>query len=290
MSKNQFEQLIEYVINDEDAKAKELFHQIVVSKSRQIYENIMQENELEEDNAMGEEPPDTDGNPPMEEGDNMMGGSQSGDMINDVEAEEQGMHEGEDDDAEFDDEAEDDGADLTHDMEQDHDEMGGDEPASKSDVMDLADKLDELMAEFEHMMGGNDMGGDNMGSDMDDGMDDMDADEFETEGMDGTNGMMENVDLKAAPKPVTSEPAGTNTKSITAFNSGAAGMAARPVQAGKNEGGSHDTAAYKNTTKDLIGKVGNSPAQSTQDLKPATKPHLGQAAGVNTRTPFPRGK
>jgi hypothetical protein len=171
-------------------------------------------------------------------------------------------------------------------MEQDHDEMGGDEAASKSDVMDLADKLDELMAEFEHMMGGSDdMGGDAMGDDgMDDGMGDMeiDADEFETEGM------MENVTLKAAPKPVTSEPAGTNTKSITAFNSGQTGMAGRPVKAGQNEGGHHDTAAYKNTTKDLIGKVGNSPAQAKQDLKPATKPHLGQAAGVNTRTPFPR--
>ena len=289
MSKNHFEQLIEYVINDEDAKAKELFHQIVVSKSREIYENLMQE-----DNAMGEEPPGSDGNPPMEEGDDMMGGSQSGDMIDDVETEESGMHEGDDDaDAEFDDEAEDDGEDLTHDMEQDHDEMGGDEAATKGDVMDLADKLDELMAEFEQMMGGgDDMGGDDMGgmgNDMggmgDDGMSDMgmDNDEFETEGM------MENITLKAAPKPVTSEPAGTNTKSITAFNSGQAGMEGRPVRAGQNEGGHHDTAAYKNSTKDLIGKVGNSPAQAKQDLKPAPKPHLGQASGVNTRTPFPRG-
>jgi hypothetical protein len=278
MSKNQFEKLIEYVINDEDAKAKELFHQIVVSKSRQIYENIMQDEELEEDNAMGEEPVEVDTD--MSEGDDMMGGSQSGDMIDDVETEESGMHEGEDD-AEFDDEAEDAGDDLTSDLEDEHD-MGGEEAATKGDVMDLADKLDDLMAEFEQMMdGGNDMG-----DDMGDGMGDIeiDADEFETEGV------YENVDLKAAPKPVTSEPAGTNTKSTTAFNSGATGMASHPVRAGKNEGGHHDTAAYKNATKDLIGKVGNSPAQAKQDLKPATKPHLGQAAGVNTRTPFPRGK
>jgi hypothetical protein len=284
MIKNQFEKLIEYVINDEDAKAKELFHQIVVAKSRQIYENIMQDEELEEDNAMGEEPTEIDMG--MSEGD-MMGGSQSGDMIDDVETEESGMLEGEDD-VEFDDEAEDDGEDLTRDMEDEHD-MGDDEAATKSDVMDLADKLDDLMAEFEQMMDGgmgNDMGNDMGDDDMDGGMDDIeiDADEFETEGM------YENVDLKAAPKPVTSEPAGTNTKSTTAFNSGATGMAAHPVRAGKNEGGHHDTAAYKNATKDLIGKVGNSPAQSKQDLKPATKPHLGQAAGVNTRTPFPRGK
>ena len=35
---SKFEQLIEYVINDEEAKAKELFHDIVVEKSREIYE------------------------------------------------------------------------------------------------------------------------------------------------------------------------------------------------------------------------------------------------------------
>ena len=277
MSKNQFEQLIEYVINDEDAKAKELFHQIVVSKSRQIYENLMQE-----DNAMGMEPDEVDTN--VDEGDDMMGGSQTEAMIHDVEAEEEGMMETDDDaDAEFDDEAEEAGDDLTSDMESDHD-MEDDEAASKSDVMDLSDKLDELMAQFEDMMGGGDMGDDaGMGDDgMDMGMDDMsmDDDEFETEGM------MENITLKAAPKPVTSEPAGTNTKSITAFNSGQAGMEGHPVKM------TGDTAKGRPnpTAKDMIGNVGNSPAQGTQNLKPATKPHLGQAAGVNTRTPFPRGK
>ena len=280
MKKNQFEQLIEYVINDEDAKAKELFHQIVVSKSRQIYENLMQE-----DNAMGEEPPMTDGNPPMEEGDDMMGGSQSGDMIDDVEAEESGMHEAEDDesDSEFDDGAEDAGDDLTHDIESDHD-AEDDEAASKSDVMDLSDKLDELMAQFEDMMGGHDEpDADNMGgmSDMD--MDNMDDDEFETEGM------MENISLKQVHPKVTTHEEGDGKSGPVAYNSGQTGMEGRPVRAGKNEGGHHDTAAYKNSTKDLIGKVGNTPAQAKQDLKPATKPHLGQASGVNTRTPFPRG-
>ena len=45
---NRFEQLIEYVINDEEAKAKELFHQIVVEKSRAIYEDLMDEEAVEE--------------------------------------------------------------------------------------------------------------------------------------------------------------------------------------------------------------------------------------------------
>ena len=38
------------------------------------------------------------------------------------------------------------------------------------------------------------------------------------------------------------------------------------------------------TAKDAIGKVGNTPAQSTQKPTPATKPSLGQAAGVNTKS------
>jgi hypothetical protein len=38
------------------------------------------------------------------------------------------------------------------------------------------------------------------------------------------------------------------------------------------------------TAKDAIGKVGNTPAQSTQEPKPATKPTLSQAAGVNTKS------
>ena len=286
MSKNHFEKLIEYVINDEDAKARELFHQIVVSKSRQIYENLMQE-----DNAMGAEPPGSDGNPPMEEDD--MGGSQSGEMIDDVQADESGMMETDDEesDADFDDEAEDDGKDFTKDMEHDHDEMGGDEPASKSDVMDLADKLDELMADFEQMMGGDK--GDDAGMDggmdggIDGGMDDMatDDDEFETEGM------MENITLKQVHPKVTTHEQGDGKSGPVAYNSGQAGMEGRPVKTGQGgEGGGHnDSSAYKNSTKDLIGKVGNSPAQGTQNLKPATKPHLGQASGVNTRTPFPRG-
>jgi hypothetical protein len=47
---SKFEQLIEYVINDEEAKAKELFHDIVVEKSREIYENLMnEESDAEED-------------------------------------------------------------------------------------------------------------------------------------------------------------------------------------------------------------------------------------------------
>jgi len=275
MSKNHFEQLIEYVINDEEAKAKELFHQIVVEKSRAIYEELMdEEDNLEEDNAMGEEPTeiDTDVSEDMH---GTMGGSQAQDMIDDVEAEEQGMAE-DDMDAEFDDEAEQDGKDMTKDLE-----AGHDDGELENRVVDLEDKLDELMAEFEAMMDGGDM------TDTPD-MTDMEVqdDELETEGMMPMPMPMEEaISLKQVhPKTTTQEAPGTDTKSTVAANSGARGAMAQPVKM------TGDTAQGRPapTTKDLIGRVGNSPAQGTQSPKAAPKPVTSQAAGVNTRTPFPK--
>ena len=274
---NRFEQLIEYVINDEEAKARELFHDIVVEKSRQIYENIMAEEaqedldeEAQEDLDENAEEIEEAAEEDIEEG---MGGDAQDSLVDEVEMEEE---------SDMNMEAEGDEEELEIDVSDD----GGDsEPATKDDIMNLEDKLDQLMAEFEDMMGGDDMGdGDDFGADEGgDAIEMDDTDEMEP-------GMMEAVSLKAAPKPVTSEEGGVNKKSTYAANSGQAGMASRPVHTGASEGGHHDTAAYKNTTKDLIGKVGNTPAQSTQDPKPATKPHLGQAAGVNTKSPLPSGR
>jgi len=142
------------------------------------------------------------------------------------------------------------------------------------------------MAEFESLMG--DEAGEEEHSDLDFGDEDMEVDG----GMDDeevvddeleTEGFMEAVSLKAVPKPTHGD-SGANAKSPVAANSGARGAMAKPVSAGTNDGGHHDSAAYKNTTKDLIGKVGNTPAQSTQKPTPATKPHLAQATGVNTKS------
>ena len=261
---NRFEQLIEYVINDEEAKARELFHDIVVEKSRQIYENIMAEEAEEE----LEEAVDED----LEEG---MGGDASDDLIDDVEMEEESDMNMEGEEEEFNMSADDDGEEAEFGM---GDEGGSGEPATKDDIMNLEDKLDQLMAEFEDLMGGDDMGdGDGFGPEEGgDAIEMDDTDEMEP-------GMMEAVNLKAAPKPVTSEEGGVNKKSTYAANSGQAGMASRPVHTGAAEGGHHDTSAYSNNTKDLIGKVGNTPAQGTQNLKPAAKPHLSQATGCCQR-------
>jgi len=280
---SKFEQLIEYVINDEEAKAKELFHDIVVEKSREIYENLMDEEveELdEESDAERDDHAEKAGKKVAKdiEYDEMhedMGGDASDDLIDDVEAEEQGMME--EDDVEFDDAAEKDGEDLTHDMEKDHDD-GAD---IEDRVVDLEDKLDELMAEFESLMGGE--GGDSV-SDIDGGdaleMDDTDTAEFSDEEM----GMMEAISLAKAPAPVTSEPAGTNTKSTNANNSGAKGAVASPVKM------TGDTAQGRPAPKtgELIGKVQNTPATGDKQMSAAPKPVTAQASGVNTKTPFPK--
>ena len=274
---NRFEQLIEYVINDEEAKARELFHDIVVEKSRQIYENIMAEEAEEELDEGADED--------IEEG--MMGGDASDDLIDDVEMEEESdmnMEAEGDEEEEFSMSADDDGEEAEFSMGDD--QGGSDEPATKDDIMNLEDKLDQLMAEFEDLMGGDDMGdGDGFGPDEGgDAIEMDDTDEMEP-------GMMEAVSLKAAPKPVTSEEGGVNKKSTYAANSGQAGMASRPVHTGAAEGGHHDTSAYSNNTKDLIGKVGNTPAQGTQKPSAAPKPKMGAGSeGQNNKSPLPSGR
>ena len=45
---NKYEQLIEYIINEDEDKAKALFHDIVVEKSRDIYETLIDEETFDE--------------------------------------------------------------------------------------------------------------------------------------------------------------------------------------------------------------------------------------------------
>jgi hypothetical protein len=286
---SKFEQLIEYVINDEEAKAKELFHEIVVEKSREIYENLMDEEEeldeaestdtedekaekagkkvtkdLEYDDAKDrKERMDEEEDEEMDE--SMMGGDAADDLIDDVEAEEQGMEMSEQDGEEF-------GA-----------EEGGEDLEDR--VVDLEDKLDELMAEFESLMGGDEMDGEeemDVELDSEEGGDALSMDDTE-EFADEPSMMEEAVNLQAAPKPVTSEEGGINTKSVNANNSGAAGAAAHPVKM------TGDTAQGRPApgTKELIGKVQNS-VGGKKTLSPAPKPVTAQASGVNTKTPFPK--
>ena len=283
---NRFEQLIEYVINDEEAKAKELFHDIVVEKSRQIYENLMQEEAEELDEA--DEAEDEEGQEDLDEAEEVdegaMGGDAADDLIDDVEMEEESdmNMEGEEGDDEM---GDDEGGDFGGD-DMGGDDMGGsDEPATKDDIMNLEDKLDQLMAEFEDLMGdgGGDMGdGDGFGPD--EGGDAIEMDD--TAEMEP--GMMEAISLKAAPKPVTAEQ-GNGKAGPVAFNSGATGMASKPVHTGTSMGGVHDSSAYRNTVKEL-GVTPTQDAGKKAFKSAAPAPVKSQASGVNTKSPLPGGR
>jgi hypothetical protein len=158
---SKYEKLIEYIVNEQDEKARELFHQLVVERSRQIYESLIDEEDLAE-----------------------IGGDEVEDLVDEISTDEEGMLEAEDededaemdmDDAEMDmddaedemDDAEDDMDDAEDDMDDHHADMGGNEELEDR-IMDLEDSLDELKREFEELMG---QGDDDMGDDMD-----MDAD------------------------------------------------------------------------------------------------------------------
>ena len=121
---NKYEQLIEHIINDETDKARELFHTIVVEKSRDIYENLIDEQDLDE-----------------------VGGNEVEDLVDEITIDEQGMTEEEEGEE---------GAEEAPamDAEEMPSEEGHEEAEIEDRVVDLEDALDELKAEFDALMAG----------------------------------------------------------------------------------------------------------------------------------------
>ena len=136
--------MLERLVNDDQAKAEELFHEYVVGKSREIYENLIEaemaededepdvkeESEVDEENDLDEEFEDI-----AYEGDDEMGGP-AGDM----------------------------GDDLAGEMgpEEDNDLSANSEEEL---FQDLDSIVDELQARFDKLGGGEEGGLDGMGGD-----------------------------------------------------------------------------------------------------------------------------
>jgi hypothetical protein len=276
MDNKKFEQLIDLIINENEEQARELFHDIVVEKSREIYESIM------DDEMMGEG--------------GMVG--QVGDMMDEISAEEAGgMTEG-DEEMEFD---ADDGEGDDEIVDIDADDMGDEGGEEVEDaVIRIEDKLDQLMAEFEQIMGGGDddmgdMGDDDMGDD-DMGDDEMMEAEDDNED-DLEESVMEAIQLKQVGGQTYNSYGkmgdnGDQTKSPSLQNSGQAGMDSRPVKfSGQSEAvptsPKNPSNAYSKgeTSVKGAGQFKNAPAQKTQDLEKAPAPTKSQASGVNTKSP-----
>jgi hypothetical protein len=243
--RSKFEQMLEYLISDEQDKAKELFHDLVVEKSREIYEEILSEDFSEEvdeakekdedeedlDEAKDEDDEEVDENFSFEgddeAGDDEVGGDATDDFMGDIDADEEG-EEGEEGEGDIEDR-----------------------------VVDLEDALDDLKAEFERMMGGeeegDDMGGDDMGDMGDDEMG-MDMDEPVKDSFDiSDNFMREYIEKVTNPK---SGDNGVNTKSPLAGKNDMGGTTANIVKGGESKGdGTKGGLANPSTKEENFGNI-----------------------------------
>lgn len=247
--KSLLEQMLERLVNDDQAKAEELFHEYVVAKSREIYENLIEAEMDDEDEEVDEATEDDE----------------------DEEKVDESADEDEDDekvDEEFEDiayEAGDEmGGDPTDDLESELDaEAGDDEDMGDKDPAELFQDLDaivdELQAKFDAMGGGDDMGGE-MGDD-EEMKDDMDLETVreyvekvpgghgaekkgQGEGQySGTGSQSDKVSLNA--KSIV---AGKNDMGGTASNLNQAGTENAPVEA--NKGHLKGSSLFKGTPKE----------------------------------------
>ena len=254
--RTQFEAMLEALINEDQETAKEIFHNIVVAKSREIYEELLSEDfDVREESEEEEES--------VEEGENPFAGAEE--------------EEGEEEEGEEEGEEEESGDDVSGDATDDfigdvEDDAEGEEADGELEdrVLDLEDALDELKAEFEELLSqeadeeGHDMaaidaadgetGDDEFGGDMGAGM-------GGEEEFDELAGLMEYVNKVNPPKHGDN---GANTKSIVAGKNDMGGTTANIVKGGTSTtGGTQGGLLKPSTQEDNAGNVnvpGNSKA------------------------------
>ena len=280
---SKFEKLIEYVINDEEQKARDLFHEIVVEKSRGIYEDLMAD-ELKEESDEDDSEEEMDESVEME----TMGDDAADQLLNDISADETAM-EGDEEVMDLGAEEEMVGGDADF-----ADEMGAAGGDLEGDIASIDSKLDELLAKFEEVIGG------------DDGMVDGEEDdemtmgsEVEAEEEEVEESLAENIQLQKVAVDHGDRLAGQGTtggdklrvdsKSPNANNAGASvtGSVAKPASSkftAENPDGTRAPTTQK--APDIESGLQNTAGKNMAPMKPATKPTLSQASGVNTKSPL----
>ena len=200
---SKFEKLLDYLINEETEKANALFHEIVVEKSRTIYENLVADEMEMESMHVEDDMYDS------------MSHDEADESVYELAGDEDELGDAEGDPAD----------DLVSDVV-DHDAMDMgmddmddiDEPASKDEVRDIKDALEELKAEFEALLSKQD--DEDMGDMEDDeDMGDIEDDEEEMEDDEEEEDMEEafireyREIVKKDPLKGESEKSGVNTHS-----------------------------------------------------------------------------
>ena len=278
--RNQFEAMLEALINEDQETAKEIFHNIVVAKSREIYEEL-----LSEDFDLEEASKDEDDNKNKEDkddrSDEAFGADDSEEPADDSEDDEDDV-----------------GGDATDDMIGDVTDGEEDEGSDLSDeeqtdrIMDLEDALEELKAEFEQLMAGEEgepeMDADSMGMDaepaMDGGMGDEPAMGDEP---DELQKFMEYVDKVALPKHGDN---GANTRSAVAGKNDMGGTTANIAKSFSTEkGGTQGGLAAPNPKVDDAGNInkpgGNAGKTAFKKKEPghgAEKKGAGESADIKS--------
>ncbi len=273
---NKFVQLLDYLINEETQKANELFHQIVVEKSRGIYESLISEEEKKEEDDKEDDVEKTDENFGFDSGEQVIeiGGEPADDLMTDV-----GM--GDDDEGEED--------EMAMDAEfGDDSEMGGDGDVEDR-VQDLEDELESLKAEFEALIAGE-------GSDMESEEGEEEGEEGEEEGEDEEDVLREyteQVGGKQYNQYGKMGDNGQNTKSIVAGKNDMGGTASNIAQGGEakgegTKGGLLNPSAKEESAGNINVPGGNAGKTAFKKKEPghgAEKKGAGEQAG-NTKSPL----
>jgi hypothetical protein len=266
--RSKFEQMLEYLIAEDQEKAKEIFHQLVVEKSREIYETILAEDfeSIEEsDDEDDEDEDEVQENFGFAEAGAEIGGDATDDFISDVEAD------GEEDAFGSDDEG--------------GDEFG-DEEGLEDRVVDLEDALDELKAEFDKLMadegGEEDEGEEDMFGGDDEGEEDEGEEEMPPKKAD-EDFMREYIEKVTAPKMGDN---GANTKSIVAKKNDMGGTTANILKGGESTtGGTKGGLLNPSTKEDDAGNVNVPGAKKAATLSKVTAPKGGDN-GANSNSPL----
>ena len=307
MASNKFEEMLEKLVNEDKAGAEELFHEIVVEKSRDIYEGLL-ESDLEVDETTDEEVDETTD----EEVD---------------EASDEEVDEASDDDKEeatnedFNlDEFEVEGGDPADDMmdkmgmDMDGDAEGGDmdmdmdAEGGEGDVEDRVDDLevalDDLKAEFEKMMGDEDEdAGDEGDMDMDaDGDDEAEEESVAFEATDEEVDEASDEEVDEAADEETDESSkseaetmreyvekvtakmgdnGANSKSIVAGANNMGGNASNLAQGGEADTKGTTGGLEGNSAKeDNMGNVNVPGGKASKSMKNMPKGHGAEKKGA----------